>query len=100
MLYMLFNFHSEKYDDVCSDFGLLSFRHNQKELNEPICLENASEVTHEFLNGIFSKKKLIKVFLLKCNKKTHVSILMHFLDKMAHLFSLKIEALRSESVQC
>ena len=35
----------------------------------------------------------------KCHIKTHASILMHFLDKMVNLFFLKIEVLRSASVQ-
>ena len=40
-----------------------------------------------------------KIFLLKMLKNKFVSILMHFLDKTAHLFLLKIEVFRSESVK-
>ena len=47
-------------------------------INELFCLENATKLTNF------------------CTK-SHVSILINFLDKMAHLFSLKMEALRSES---
>ena len=49
---------------------------------ELFCLENASKLTLEVFYGIFNKK-----------------ILMHFLEKMVHLFFLKIVALRSESVK-
>ena len=45
------------------------------------------------------KRKFIKIFLLKCHTKTHVSVMMTFLDKMTHLFFINIEALRSESVK-
>ena len=37
------------------------------------------------------------IILSKCHKKTHVAILMNFLDKMSYLFFLKMEALRSKS---
>ena len=43
-------------------------------------------------------KILINFLIKKCHTKTHLSI-MHFLDKMAHLFFLIMEALRSESVK-
>ena len=43
---------------------------------------------------IFKKK-----ILFNCYTKSPVPILMHFVDKMAHLFFLKMEALRSESVK-
>ena len=39
------------------------------------------------------------IFLLECHTKTHVSILMHFLDTMAHLFFPEIETLRTESIK-
>ena len=42
----------------------------------------------------FLTSKFIKFFLLKISLK----IFMHFIDKMAPLFFLKIEARRSESV--
>ena len=32
------------------------------------------------------------------SEKNHVLVLMHFIDKMAHLFFLEIEELRSESI--
>ena len=35
----------------------------------------------------------------KCQAKTHMSILVHFLDKMTDLYFLKLEALRNESVK-
>ena len=42
-------------------------------MNEPFCLENAS-------------KNFIKIFLLEMSYKTPVSILMHFLNKIAQFF--------------
>ena len=50
------------------------------------------KLTHDFLYDIFNKK-----ILINCHTKTHVSIFMHVLYKMAHLYFPKMEALRSES---
>ena len=50
-----------------------------------------------FFYDIFNKKNLINFLVKNFIKKTHMSILMHFLDKMAHLFFLKMGMLRSES---
>ena len=56
-------------------------------------LENASKLTHEFLNDNFNNLILTRK---KCHTKSRVSLLMHFLDKMAHLLFLKMEALQAE----
>ena len=50
-------------------------------------------LTHISVNDY--KKEFIKIFMLKC-QKTHVSVLMHFIDKMAHLFFFKMEVLKSK----
>ena len=50
-----------------------------------------------FLYDNFNKKIFINI-LVEIVIKPYVSNLMNFLDKMSHLFFLKIEALQSESM--
>ena len=47
-------------------------------------------MTHEFLHDIFNEEIYQNYLVKKAIQKTHVLILMHFVDKM--------DALRSESV--
>ena len=50
------------------------------------------------INNTMHEKNLLNFLDKNVIQKTHVSTLMHFLDKTAHLFFLKIESLRSENV--
>ena len=64
-----------------------------EEKNEPFVLENASNLTHEFLYNNFNKNILLNILV-----KIVIKNLMHFQGEIIPFF-LKNEALRSKSVK-
>ena len=65
--------------------------------NEPFLLENAPNLTHEFLYDNFNKKILINFFVKTIIQKLMCQILFIFKEKW-FIFFFKNKALRSEIV--
>ena len=78
--------------------GYSSNKYRNKQSSLLKILKN-SNFLNSLFNGLILNYLFIKIFLLKMSLKTYVLILMHFLDKMAHLFFLKMKALRSKGVK-
>ena len=53
-------------------------------LNKSLCLKNASNLKHKFLNRFFWQNFLVKIFM-----KSHVSNVMHFQDELDNLFFMQ-----------